>query len=308
MTRVFACGAAFADAAEVLGLDLVTERPEVVLVDLDDAGAVTAAAEVAADIPRIVLAGAERDLLLRAAGSRVAFARSADPAALGPLLAALAPARTRSATRLYVVTGTAGGIGRTLLVVDLAVRLAARASVLVLDATGAGAAAWWLGLAPSSWSDLEGLVDELSAEHLAVVASERERIRLIGGPGVMPSARLLAATTRASEGLADLVLIDAPSLIDERTRAVVEIADRVLVLSPDSATAAASLDGAIDGERTWLLASRCRSERMGDHAVLRALPDDPAAVRAAMRGRSPVAGALGRAYDDLAELIALDLG
>ena len=36
-------------------------------------------------------------------------------------------------------------------------------------------------------------------------------------------------------------------------------------------------------------------------------PDEPAAVRAAAKGPSVARGALGRAYDDLAELLALDL-
>jgi hypothetical protein len=40
---------------------------------------------------------------------------------------------------------------------------------------------------------------------------------------------------------------------------------------------------------------------------MRELPDDPASVRSAMRGPSAVGGALGRAYDDLAELLAIDI-
>jgi hypothetical protein len=307
MTRVLACGATFAAAIETLGLEPVEDRPELVLVDVDDDDAIARAADVPAVVPRIAVCGPERDVILRAVGATVAVALSSHPAAIGPLIARIAPARVRPATRVVVVTGTAGGIGRTLLVTNLAARIGRNASVLVLDATGTGAAAWWLGLAPGSWSDLEGLVDELTAEHIAVVAAERERVRLIGGHGVMPSAALLAATARACEGASDLVLVDAPTLVDERTRAVSDVADRVLVLAPEDGPHAAALEALAPGERTWIVASRSRASRLGAHATLRALPDDAASVRAATRGPSAAGGVLGRAYDDLAELLALDL-
>jgi len=305
--RVLACGETFAAAVETLGLEPVEERPDLVLVDLDDDVAVARAADVPAEVPRIALVGPERDAILRAVGSTVPVALSSHPAAIGPLVARVAPGRTRSATRIVVVTGVAGGVGRTLLAVNLASRIGARTSVLVLDATGTGAAAWWLGFTPGSWSDLEGLVDELTTEHIAVVASERERVRLIGASGAMPSAALLAATARACDGWTDLVLVDAPNVPDERARTVAEIADRVVVLAPESGAAAAALDALPIDDRTWIVASRSRAERIGAHAVLRALPDDPASIRAAARGPSAAAGALGRAYDDLAELLALDL-
>jgi hypothetical protein len=46
--------------------------------------------------------------------------------------------------------------------------------------------------------------------------------------------------------------------------------------------------------------------RIGDHSAFRALPRDEAAVGAALSGRRAVGGALGRAYDELADLMALD--
>jgi hypothetical protein len=307
VTRVLACGDTFAAAIETLGLEPVDDRPELVLVDVDDDAALARAAVVPAEVPRIAIVGPERDLILRAIGSAVPVALSSHPAAIGPLLARLAPTRARPATRVVVVTGVAGGIGRTLLTVNLAARIGLRASVLVLDATGSGAASWWLGLAPGSWSDLEGLVDELTVEHIAVVASERERVRLIGAHGAMPSTALLLATARACEGWTDLVLVDAPTLVDERARGLAQVADRLLVLVSDVAPHAAALDAVPVDERTWVIASRSRPERIAGRAVLRALPDDPSAVRAATRGPSVAGGLLGRAYDDLAELLALDL-
>ncbi len=56
----------------------------------------------------------------------------------------------------------------------------------------------------------------------------------------------------------------------------------------------------------WLMASQSRTPKIGERAAFRALPRDEAAVGAALSGRSAVGGALGRAYHELAELIALD--
>jgi len=54
------------------------------------------------------------------------------------------------------------------------------------------------------------------------------------------------------------------------------------------------------------MASQSRAPRLGARAAFRALPRDEAAVAAALSGRRAAGGALGRAYDELAELIALD--
>lgn len=307
MTRVAVCGAVFGEALEVLDLEPVGERADLVLVDLADAAGVTAAAQIAPDVPRIVVGGPEQERLLRAAGCSVAMAATAVPAAIGPLVAAARPPRSRGRTRLVVVTGPRGGAGRTLLVAGLAERLSVRASVLVLDATGSGAAAWWLRVAPGPWSDLEGLVEELTAEHLAVVAAERERLRVIGGVSPMPSVALLLAAARAAVGIAEVVIVDAPALFDDRTRALAESADRVLLVTTDDPPAVAATVGSLEDERVWWIASRCRAERLGARTAFRALPDDPAAVRAATRGPSIVGGALGRAYDELAEILAIDI-
>lgn len=307
MTRAAVCGAAFEPAVALLGLEAVDERPEIVLVDLADAEAVARAAAVAADVPRVMVGRPEHERLLRAAGCSLAVRPSAEPNAIGPLIAAALPAPTRARTRLVVVTGPQGGTGRTLLAASLAERLAARLSVLLIDATGSGMAGWWLRLAAGPWSDLEGLVDELTTEHLGIVAAERDRLRVIGGAPLMPSAALLAAVTRESVGLAEVVLVDAPPLSDERARALIDGADRVLVVAAEDPAAIGAIDTSLDERRMWLIASRSGAERLGPHPVLRALPDDPAAVRSARRGPSLVGGALGRAYDDLAELLALDV-
>jgi len=54
------------------------------------------------------------------------------------------------------------------------------------------------------------------------------------------------------------------------------------------------------------MASQSRAPRIAERAAFRALPRDEAAIGAALSGRRAAGGALGRAYDELAELIALD--
>ena len=306
MTRVTLCGAAFADAAATLGLEAVDDRPDLVLLDVADEEGLRRAAAVDPDVPRVVIAGPEHVAILRAlGGARFSLAPSASAAAVGPLVAAARPPQAARPTRTVVVTGVSGGCGRTLLAVNLAVRLATRGPVVLVDLTGSGRAAWWLRVDPSPWSDLEGLTDELTPEHLAVVAADRAGVRAVGGRGAMPSPTLAAAAARAARGLTDLVLIDAPSLADDRTRLISELADRVIVVASDDPASGAALEG-VDLADPWIVASRCRAERIAGRAVMRSLPDDPGAVHAAAREGGPVGGALGRAYDDLAEIIAID--
>ncbi len=307
MTRAAVLGAAFSEAVEVLGLEPVGEGAEVVLVDLRDEDAVAAASRIDASVPRVALGAPEHAALAAALGSAVVVLASAQPAVVGPLVAALRARTPRGPARVIAITGPRGGAGRTLLACGLATRLARRHAVLLLDATGSGAAAWRLGLAAPPWSDLESLVDELSAEHLALVAAERDRLRVVGGAGCAPSVALLRATIEAARTAAECVLVDAPPPHDERGRLLVEAADRVLLVVGDDPLSLAAVPAEIEETRMWIVASRSRSSRIGAHEPLRSLPDDPAAVRAAERGPSAVGGALGRAYDDLADLIATDL-
>lgn len=306
MTRALVLGESLVSTAAVLDLEQAADHTDVVLVDLRDPSALAAAAHADPMAPRIVLAGPEQTALIRALG-RGGFevADAPDPAGVGPLIAKLAPPRVRARTRLVVITGAAGGCGRTLLAVGLALRLATRGSVAVIDLTGSGAAAWWLRLSAAPWSEIEAVTEELTPEHLAVVASERGSIRVVGGGGGMPSVELGIAAVRAALGLADLAVVDAPALRDARTEAVMALADRVIVPASDDPLSHAQLE-ALPGDAYWILASRCAADRIGGHGVMRALPDDPAAVRAAAAGDGFVGGGLGRAYDELAEILAID--
>ena len=307
--RVAICGGdELRAAAATLGLEVCDAgRPDLVLVDLRDATACAVAAAVESGIPRVAVAGESERALAAALGySLSSIATTCEPAALGPLVVAALPRTPRRATRLVVITAARGGVGRSLLAANLSRRLATRLTVAAVDATGTGALGWWLECAPRAWTELEGLTDELTAEHLAVVATESAGVRVIGGAPVTPTRALAEATVRAASSLADLVLVDAPVLADDRGRALAAIADRVLMLSYDDALSLASLDACEAPSGAWLLASQSRSARIGEHAAFRALPRDEAAVGAALSGRRAVGGALGRAYDELAELIALD--
>jgi hypothetical protein len=295
-------------AAATLGLDVCDEgRPDLVLVDLRDASACAAAAAQESAIPRVAVAGEAQRALAAALGyDPASIAATCEPAALGPLVVAALPRAPRRPTRVVVCTGTRGGVGRSLLVANLARRLATRLGVAAVDATGTGALGWWLQCVPRAWTELEGLTNELTGEHLAVVASESAGLRVIGGAPVAPTRALAESAVRAAGSLAELVLVDAPALADERGRALAALADRVLVLSYDDPLSLAALEASEVPASAWLVASQSRTPRIGERAAFRALPRDESAVAAALSGRRAAGGALGRAYDELAELIALD--
>jgi hypothetical protein len=281
--------------------------PDLVLVDLRDASACAVAAAIDPGIPRVAVAGESERALAAALGyDASSIAATCEPAAIGPLVVAALPRAPRRATRLVVVTGARGGVGRSLLAANLARRLAPRLPVAAIDATGTGALGWWLQCAPRAWTELEGLTDELTGEHLAVVATESAGLRVIGGAPVVPTRALAESTVRAAASLAELVLVDAPVLADDRGRALAALADRALVLSYEDALSLATLDASQVPGGAWIIASQSRSARLGEHVAFRALPRDEAAVGAALSGRRAVGGVLGRAYDELADLIALD--
>ena len=295
-------------AAATLGLEpCETARPDLILVDLRDPSSCAAAGALDPAIPRVAVAGETERALAAALGYDAScIAATCEPAALGPLVVAALPRAPRRATRVVVITGVRGGVGRTLLAANLARRLATRLGVVALDATGTGALGWWLQCSPRAWTELEGLTDELTAEHLAVVAVESAGLRVIGGAPVVPTRALAESTVRAATALAELVIVDAPVLADDRGRALAAAADRMLVLSYDDPLSLATIEASDVSTDAWLLASQSRAPRLGERAAFRALPRDEAAVGAALSGRRAAGGALGRAYDELAELIALD--
>ena len=294
--RVALCGGAdLAASAQTLGLTLADEgQADIALIDLRDPTAIVRAAALPGTLPRVVVVSEAHDEL---------------PAVLGPLIAAALPPAARRATRSLLVTGVRGGVGRSLLAANLARRLATSRSTIGLDLTGSGVLAWWLGANAASWSELEDLTEELTAEHLAVVASETAPgLRVVGGPPCAPSPPLGRAALRVGLELAELVVVDAPILAEERTRDLLAAVDRVLVLTYDDPVSLASLDAADLPDDVWLIASQSAAMAPAGRDVFRAIPRAEGAIAAAAVSRRAVGGDAGKAYDELAELIAIDAG
>lgn len=308
--RVVLCGGSeLALAAEVLGLLAVdAARADLALVDLRSAEALADAATLAPELPRVVVLSGDQVGLADALGvPRRSVATSCEAAVLGPLIAAAIPPPKRRSTRSVLVTSARGGAGKSLLVANVARRLAALRATLCLDLTGDGTLSWWLGATTGSWSDLEDLTDELTAEHLGVVATDAgPGLRIVGGPPYAPSVRLTQSAFRAALELSEVVFVDAPILSDERTRRLVGSVDRVLVLSYDDPISTAALASADVPDEAWLIASQSIASSLSGRDVFRALPRAEAAIAAATSRPGALGGPLGRAYEDLAELIAID--
>ena len=304
MTRVAICGGPeLRHACEVLGLEDSRSAPRLVLVDLRLADEAVRAAAFSADLPRIVVATQEQASVVAAiGGSRVLVAASADPAELGPLVERSLPRTASERTKVITLTAARGGTGRTLCAANLARRLAADRTVIALDGTGTGALAWWLGADARPWAELEALAGELRAEHVELVATTvTSRLSVVGGAPAMPSADALVTTTAAARELADVVLIDAPLLGDERARAACAGSDRTFVFSYADAASRASLAAADVPAAAWIVGAQGPLDE-----AFRSLPRDERSVAEALRDRGRIGGALGRAYDDLAELLAID--
>jgi hypothetical protein len=295
-------------SVRALGFEPVSEDAEIALIDARDRDAILRAAGVKGGVPRAaVVFESDRELVAALGIDPSHVVTSAEPSVLGPVLMKLRPQRSRAATRVVVATGVRGGVGRSLLVANLALRIAPRLRVCVVDATGCGAASWWLRCTPRPWPEFAGLVDELTADHLSVMAEEAQtRIRAVGGASVAPSPALLSATVRAAAGLADLVIVDAPLRCDPLARAAMSLADRVLVLAYDDPWSKVVLQADPPDHGDWLIASQSKASTIDGRRAFRALPRDEPAVSSAVAGRTAVRGALGKAYDELADLLHID--
>lgn len=303
------CGAELTPAAEALGLMVVDPaRADLALIDLRDQGAVRLAGGLRRDLPRVVVVADDQVDVAEALGvASTSIARSCEPAVLGPLVAAALPQARRRSTRSVLVTSVRGGVGRSLLVANLARRIAPARSTLCIDLTGDGALGTWLGARAPAWSDLEGVADELTAEHLAVIASETSpSLRLVGGPPFAPSLRLARAVVRAALDLSEIVLLDAPRLAEVVTRDLVPAVDRLIVMSYEDSVSMSCLAAADIPDAAWLISSQSVATSLAGRDVFRSLPRAESAVAAASSPARGVGGVLGKAYDELAEIIAID--
>jgi hypothetical protein len=309
--RALLCGGPeLAEAGAILGLALVSDpaRAEIALIDLRDPTGLERAAALPRDLRRVVVLDDGHATLAGAFGvpSQV-IARSCEPALLGPLIASLLPSSRRRATRSVMFTTVRGGSGRTLLAANMARRLVPSRSTLCLDVTADGTLAWWLGATPTSWTDLEGLADELTAEHLGVIATDSAPgLRIVGGPPRSPSSRLAQAALRSALDLSEMVLIDAPPIADERTLQLCGLVDRVIVTTYDDPVSIAALSAAEVPADAWIVTSQSTATAIAGREVFRSLPRADGAIAAAAMRSETIRGPLGAAYDELAELLAVD--
>ncbi len=97
------------------------------------------------------------------------------------------------------------------------------------------------------------------------------------------------------------MLVDLPLLADERSRQALSRSDRRLVLAyPDAASTAALSTAELPAD-PWIVAAQGPID-----GAFRVLPRDEDSVADAIARSGVVGGALGRAYDELAELLAID--
>lgn len=304
-------GADLEAVARSLDLAPQADGASLALIDADDEDAVAAAAALAPDLPRVFIATATRAALLRAAGTAHVVERPLTAARLGPAIFAIERSR-EPRPRVVLFLAAAGATGRTSLVANLALRIGARSPVIALDATGTGALAWRLGASVAPWSDLAAVGDELGEAHLRLAAAERDGALVLGGLGA-PTEALLARVLEIARAMGAALVDAPPPWFAASLRAM---ADRVYVCAnPDPASAAATLGALADLLATGaqLVVSQARERDVDRLATLFGarpsfvLPPDEPACRDALARRGRAAGALGRAYDSLAEILLADL-
>ncbi|MGQ9683191.1 MAG: response regulator [Anaerolineae bacterium] len=212
------------------------------------------------DTPVIMLSAnsgvAERVASLRAGASDY-LVKPPDAQDLVARLKAILDLRKEKAGFVIAVIGSKGGVGASMIAVNtaIALRRETRRGVVLLDAgLISGTVDIMLNLQPSTGvTHLLPRLDELEqADFEAILTSHVSGLQAMllqseGAGGVRPDEmrKILLALRR----MRDLVVVDAPSLMDENTEAILEIADRVLlVLAPEI--------GALRGARLFLEQSR----------------------------------------------------
>lgn len=312
MKRVAVCGGEeLRGAAASLGLQLDGSSAELVLVDADDEASVACAERLPTRAPRVFVAGVARAALLRAAGAAHVVVGPCSAATLGPVVFAIERADER-APAIFAFVAATGATGRTSLVANLALRVAARVPVVALDGTGTGALAWRMGVTVAPWADIAAVGEDLGEGHLRLASSERDGVSFVGGVGPVSEDQLLRVL-ELSRALG-VVFLDAPGYWFARR--VVEAAERVWVCAnPDPASAALTRVILADlADRSAQLVVSHAQERDVSHlgrefgrGPTLLLPSDEPACRDALARRGPTGGRLGRAYDAIAELVLAEL-
>ncbi len=195
-----------------------------------------------------------------------------------------------------------GGVGKSLLVTNLGVALAAghKRRVVVIDLNpGMGTADLLLDLEPErSWADLLPVMDELTSQHIHLAATEyRPGLDFLACPPKFMGDRILdqegiEALLAAFWEEYELVLLDTPSGGGEMNRAAYVLSDvRLIVLTPDAPALRATgryLKSIPEGEGVTALVinqhspgAAIKPEEIADHLqkqLYAVLPMDPSGV------------------------------
>lgn len=195
-----------------------------------------------------------------------------------------------------------GGVGKSLLVTNLGVALAAghKQSVVVIDLNpGMGTADLLLDLDPErSWADLLPVMDELTSQHIRLAVAEyRPGLDFLAcpprqvGDHILDHEALKAFLTAFREEY-ELVLLDTPSGGGEMNRAAFVLSDiQLIVLTPDAPALRATsryIKSMPEGERMTALVinqhspgAAIKPEEIADHLqkqLYAVLPVDPSGV------------------------------
>jgi len=100
--------------------------------------------------------------------------------------------------------------------------------------------------------------------------------------------------------------VQRPLRNDPLTRVAASLADRIFVLAYDDPWSKLMLDAEPPTDQEWLTASQMKTASLDGRRVFRALPRDESAVASAVASRDVVKGALGKAYEELADLLVID--
>ncbi|MBN1979107.1 MAG: response regulator [Anaerolineae bacterium] len=239
----------------------------------------------------------------------------------------------------FVMLSLRGGVGVTTLAANLAVMLAQagdRAACLLDLCSSSGHAALQLGLRPEpNWSDLVGVggidagaVDAHLLQHgsgLQVLASPV--FPVVGPQGV--SRPIAQAMLRALQQEFSIVVVDAPSVLDEAAMAAVEMALAVvLVVTVESPSIQTAL-GTLRALKRWL--PKCYTvinqvspgaqlpaeaiERTLKRPVIGMIPFDPAQAQALAQGApqavrdpaSPLAQGVQQLAQNLVQVVGKSL-
>jgi pilus assembly protein CpaE len=153
------------------------------------------------------------------------------------------PASRRRKGQTMAVFSPKGGVGCTTLATNLAIEIRQETglSVVLVDAAlPFGAVDVFLDVSPTrSLADLQGPVDQINAEFVEnmLLTHEQSGVRLLLAPqrpelADLVTAEMLRRTLAALRERHEYVLVDTSAALDDRMLAVLEDADKILLMVP----------------------------------------------------------------------------